>query len=364
MRCSSARPSRRTSRSDATARPRCSTSTAGWSPRPSTSPCTSARCPRPWPRSRARDPAPGEPWILNDPYTGGTHLPDLTIVTRTDLGFAVSRAHHADVGGTEPGSLPAGSRTLEEEGVVVPPTRLDDAALEGLVSRMRNPDERRGDLRAQLAAHRLADRRIAELAARRGRTPGQRRDAGAPRVLGACRPRRDSRASGRALGGGGHARDGDGPSRDPRGRDDRGRRDRDRLLRDCTAARREPELPARGHPLRVLLRRAPADGARPARLRRSLRSGDGARPRRVPRERPASRGRRGGKHGDVEQDRGRRAGGARTSDPRSRAGSGDDEQRRPRQRRGSRTTRRSAEARAPAPRRTARPVSTSRCRTR
>jgi N-methylhydantoinase B len=117
----------------------------------------------------AHDPAPGEAWILNDPYTGGTHLPDLTIVTRTELGFAVTRAHHADVGGSEPGSLPPESRTLDEEGVVVPPMRLDDAALESLVARMRNPDERRGDLRAQLAAHRLAESRVSELCARRGR---------------------------------------------------------------------------------------------------------------------------------------------------------------------------------------------------
>src|SRR5919107_5419538 len=79
---------------------------------------------------RAHDPARGEPWILNDPYTGGTHLPDLTIVTRTTLGYAVTRAHHADVGGSEPGSLPPGSTTLAEEGVVIPPTRLDDAAVE------------------------------------------------------------------------------------------------------------------------------------------------------------------------------------------------------------------------------------------
>ncbi len=118
---------------------------------------------------RERDPKPGEPWILNDPYSGGTHLPDLTIVTRTALGYAVSRAHHADVGGSEPGSLPAGSTTLEQEGVVIPPTRLDEAALEELVGRMRNPDERRGDLRAQLAAHTLADRRVDEVCARRGR---------------------------------------------------------------------------------------------------------------------------------------------------------------------------------------------------
>jgi N-methylhydantoinase B len=118
---------------------------------------------------REHDPAPGEPWILNDPFAGGTHLPDLTIVTRTALGFAVTRAHHADVGGTEPGSLPAGSTTLAEEGVVIPPTRLDADVLERLVGQMRNPDERRGDLRAQLAAHQLAERRVDELCARRGR---------------------------------------------------------------------------------------------------------------------------------------------------------------------------------------------------
>jgi N-methylhydantoinase B len=117
----------------------------------------------------AHDPAQGEPWILNDPYAGGTHLPDLTVVSRTELGYAVTRAHHADVGGSEPGSLPPGSRTLEEEGVVVPPTPLDDAMIDALVSQMRNPDERRGDLRAQLAGNRLAEGRIAELCARRGR---------------------------------------------------------------------------------------------------------------------------------------------------------------------------------------------------
>jgi len=68
----------------------------------------------------------------------------------------------------EPGSMPAGSTRLEEEGVVIPPTRLDDELLDALVGRMRNPDERRGDLRAQLAAQRLAERRIVELCARRG----------------------------------------------------------------------------------------------------------------------------------------------------------------------------------------------------
>jgi N-methylhydantoinase B len=117
----------------------------------------------------AHDPAHGETWIVNDPYTGGTHLPDVTLVSRTELGFAVSRAHHADVGGAEPGSMPAGSTRLEEEGVVIPPTRLDPETLERLVARMRNPQERRGDLRAQLAAQGLAERRIGELCVRRGR---------------------------------------------------------------------------------------------------------------------------------------------------------------------------------------------------
>jgi N-methylhydantoinase B len=115
------------------------------------------------------DPRPGEVWILNDPYAGGTHLPDITTVSPTEVGFAVTRAHHADVGGREPGSMPADSRTLDEEGVVIPPTRLDDERLSALVARMRNPDERRGDLRAQLSAHRLAERRVAELCQRRGR---------------------------------------------------------------------------------------------------------------------------------------------------------------------------------------------------
>jgi N-methylhydantoinase B len=119
---------------------------------------------------RAQDPGPDEVWILNDPFSGGTHLPDITLVTRTRVGFAVTRAHHADVGAVEPGSLPAESRRLEEEGVVIPPTRLDDTVLEQLVSQMRNPDERRGDLRAQLAAHGLAARRLDELCRRRGET--------------------------------------------------------------------------------------------------------------------------------------------------------------------------------------------------
>ncbi len=116
----------------------------------------------------AHDLRPGEVWILNDPYAGGTHLPDITTVARTRLGYSVARAHHADVGAREPGSLPADSCTLADEGVVIPPTRLDDGVLARLVERMRNPLERLGDLRAQLAAHRLAEERLAELCGRRG----------------------------------------------------------------------------------------------------------------------------------------------------------------------------------------------------
>src|SRR5690242_7994337 len=112
---------------------------------------------------------PGQVCILNDPYTGGTHLPDVTLVSRTELGFAVSRAHHADVGGMEPASLPAFSRELYQEGLIIPPTRLTDEVVELVVANARNPDERRGDLRAQIAAHRLAASRIDELCARRGR---------------------------------------------------------------------------------------------------------------------------------------------------------------------------------------------------
>jgi N-methylhydantoinase B len=112
---------------------------------------------------------PGQVAILNDPFTGGTHLPDVTLVSRTALGFAVSRAHHADVGGIEPASLPAFSRTLEEEGVILAPQPLTDEVLERFVQATRQPEERQGDLRAQLSAHRLAERRLEELCARRGR---------------------------------------------------------------------------------------------------------------------------------------------------------------------------------------------------
>ncbi|HXR60008.1 MAG TPA: hydantoinase B/oxoprolinase family protein [Solirubrobacterales bacterium] len=119
------------------------------------------------------DQSPGRSWILNDPYRGGTHLPDITVVSPVFaaaelLGFAASRAHHADVGGPTPGGMPAFSRTLEEEGVVIPPTPVDEATLHRLASQMRSPRQRLADLRAQQAANRVGERRLEELRERLG----------------------------------------------------------------------------------------------------------------------------------------------------------------------------------------------------
>jgi 5-oxoprolinase (ATP-hydrolysing) len=120
-----------------------------------------------------RDLRPGESWILNDPFEGGTHLPDITLIEPVFaggslLGFAASRAHHADVGGSTPGGMPAGSTRLEDEGVVIPPTRADDETLRELAGRMRSPRQRLADLRAQRAANRIGAQRLTELAERHG----------------------------------------------------------------------------------------------------------------------------------------------------------------------------------------------------
>src|SRR5690348_1087451 len=119
------------------------------------------------------DHAPDRSWILNDPYAGGTHLPDITVITplfadEELIAFAASRAHHADVGGPTPGSMPADSRTLKDEGVVISPRVLDDEAIAELAGRMRQPEQRRADLRAQLAAGRVGGRRLLELHERFG----------------------------------------------------------------------------------------------------------------------------------------------------------------------------------------------------
>lgn len=124
---------------------------------------------------------PGDVALVNDPYRGGTHLPDLTMVAPVFtedgarcLGYVVNRAHHADVGGTTPGSMPLG-RHIDEEGVRLPPLRIveagvvDEALLEErLFSRVRTPDERRGDLAAQRAACFLGAQRLLELVERHG----------------------------------------------------------------------------------------------------------------------------------------------------------------------------------------------------
>ncbi len=123
----------------------------------------------------------GDQVILNDPYRGGTHLPDITLIRPVFhrggmLGFAVNRAHHADVGGRAPGSMPADATRLEDEGVVLEPQKFLDRGRErretvDLIRRgMREPAERLGDLRAQVAANELGARRLGELAERHGVT--------------------------------------------------------------------------------------------------------------------------------------------------------------------------------------------------
>jgi N-methylhydantoinase B len=116
---------------------------------------------------------PDSTWILNDPYRGGTHLPDVTLISPVFiadelLGFAACRAHHADIGGPSPAGMPARSRTLLEEGVVIPPTRVEKGGLERLAGQMRSPPQRLADLRAQAAANRIGELRLGELVERHG----------------------------------------------------------------------------------------------------------------------------------------------------------------------------------------------------
>lgn len=120
----------------------------------------------------------GDVILLNDPFLGGTHLPDLTTVAAAYagdqlVGYTATRAHHADVGGMAPGSMPM-SRELYQEGLIIPPVKLIEAGqpnqgLYDLICRnSRTPSERRGDLAAQLACHRVGERRLAELTERHG----------------------------------------------------------------------------------------------------------------------------------------------------------------------------------------------------
>jgi N-methylhydantoinase B len=127
---------------------------------------------------RERAQAPDRMWVLNDPYAGGTHLPDITVIAPVFcadrlIGFAVNRAHHADVGGSTPGSMPADSRTLADEGTVISPQVLDPASISELSHQMRRPEQRRADLLAQMAAARTGVRRLQELEQRVGSDPLQ-----------------------------------------------------------------------------------------------------------------------------------------------------------------------------------------------
>jgi N-methylhydantoinase B len=122
---------------------------------------------------------PGDVVALNDPYAGGTHLPDLTLVAPVHaargrlLGFVANRAHHADMGGMTPGSMPL-AREIYQEGFRVPPVRLvrdgrvDRAVLDLFLANTRVPDERRGDLDAQRGALATGAERLRELAAEIG----------------------------------------------------------------------------------------------------------------------------------------------------------------------------------------------------
>jgi N-methylhydantoinase B len=112
---------------------------------------------------RERNPQPGDLFILNDPNHGGSHLPDLTMVEAIAhggaiVGYAAVRAHHADVGGMSPGSMPQGATELVQEGLILPPVRLargtetDASMLELILANVRTPEERRGDLAAQRGA--------------------------------------------------------------------------------------------------------------------------------------------------------------------------------------------------------------------
>lgn len=122
--------------------------------------------------------APGDVAILNDPYHGGNHLPDITLVSpvfvesaETPHFFVASRAHHADVGGMAPGSMPL-STEIYQEGLIIPPLKLigggvrNQAVWQLILRNVRTPDERAGDLAAQLAAHTIGAQRLVEIVRR------------------------------------------------------------------------------------------------------------------------------------------------------------------------------------------------------
>ncbi|MGH7543812.1 MAG: hydantoinase B/oxoprolinase family protein [Gemmatimonadota bacterium] len=122
----------------------------------------------------------GDVVALNDPFRGGTHLPDVTTVSPvfaeergSPVAFLAARAHHADMGGATPGSMPL-ARDIHEEGLIIPPIRLVEAGeavapvWELILANVRTPEERRGDLGAQVACHRTGERRMGEAILRHG----------------------------------------------------------------------------------------------------------------------------------------------------------------------------------------------------
>ena len=125
---------------------------------------------------RALEPQSGELFLLNDPYAGGSHLPDLTLIGAIDVdgrvgGYSVVRAHHSDIGGMTPGSMPAGARDLYQEGLVIPPTRYTPELERLVLANVRTPVVRRGDLAAQRAAVERGAEGLRALARRYGREP-------------------------------------------------------------------------------------------------------------------------------------------------------------------------------------------------
>lgn len=117
---------------------------------------------------------PGDAVLLNDPFHGGAHLPDLTLVTPIFVddevaAFAANRAHHADIGGGRAGSVAADSTEIYQEGLRIPPVKLfhggeeNEAVMDMVLANVRTPGERRGDLRAQQAANETARNRFHEL---------------------------------------------------------------------------------------------------------------------------------------------------------------------------------------------------------
>lgn len=125
------------------------------------------------------DPPAGVQFAVNDPFHGGTHLNDLTLLRPVHsagrlVGWVANRAHHADVGGEAPGSMPAHATRLDQEGHVVPPVvavvdgRWDESFLAGFVGATRTPVERLGDLSAQMGANEAGARRLLEVHASYG----------------------------------------------------------------------------------------------------------------------------------------------------------------------------------------------------